>query len=128
MTTDFLPLDFLTHDGPTAATRLDLALRGLPHDDGSLAGTLGIHGVHGRAARHGENPIEVFLSAQCGAPVVVSWDWIEIEHDDFRFAVRTPAWVHEFWSTCEDGMHPLLDGEPHVGDVHPIDTFASARA
>ena len=126
MTIDLLPLGDYTHDAPTAVLRLDIALRGLPHDTGSLGAHLFIAGVRGLPHQLRLHPIEVMLTACVGADVEVSGVTIEITHDDWRFQMRCPSWLADFYRDCIEGGHPLIEGQPCVGTVRPIDPFATA--
>ena len=128
MVMDFLPVTALCNDGPTAAMRLDIALAGLPHTTGELVGVLNNMRVRGNPQQSGEGPLEVYLSARCGAYVTITADNITVASDDWSYTMRAPVWARHFQFDCEDGYHPLLDGRTSVGDVQPVDIFAGAHS
>lgn len=124
MTLDLLTPEAITHDGPTAAMRLDIAIAGLPHTTGEIVGELVRHGVKGQPHQLDSHPLEVYLSARVGAYVGLSGVNVTIRHDDWCYQMKTPTWLADFYNDCIDGLHPLVEGAPCVGDVQPVDIFA----
>ena len=123
-TTDWLPISHVTHDGPTAAMRLDIALAGLPRTSGEIASVLNLARVKGNPHRIDEAPAEVYLSAKVGARVRCTGVSIEITHDDWRYEMRCPSWLQDFTRDCWEGLYPLIEGEPSIGTVECIDIFS----
>ena len=122
---DLLPIESVTHDGPTAVMRLAIALQGLPKDGGSIAARLYVHKVHGRVHHVRLDPLALYLTARVGAEVNIGNRWVTVSHEDWQYQERAPEWIEHFLCECEDGMHPLIEGEPSIGDVRAVDAFAS---
>ena len=122
---DLLPIESVTHDGPTAVMRLAIALQGLPKDGGSLAAQLYVHKVRGIVNDTRRDPLALYLTARVGAQVIVGGSLIEVEHEDFHYQMLTPEWVEHFLCDLVSGEHPLIEGEPSIGDVRAVDAFAS---
>lgn len=116
-----------TFDAPTAVTRLDIVLRGLPRDGGTIAALLFQAGVRGVPERFGYSPIESYLHARIGCDVFVGVNLTLATDSDWTFSMPTPQWLREFADDCMQGLHPLIEGEPCTGSVRVLDHNATAR-
>lgn len=126
MHVDLLPIEYITNDAPTAVTRLEITLTGMPHDGGGLAAALFNMRVRGRCGNRSYTPVEVYLTARVGAEVHIASGQLQIQHPDFTYTRALPKWLDDFDYECAASLHPLLDGPPSIGDVAPLDVFGVA--